>query len=104
MREGIGQRTIHKLSDFLSNESGRVGAKSALAMGGLVGAAALTQMMFAPEAQAHLVEGCKDGNNCATFALHCCCKTVVDHDNSPDKIHLRCKLRAHCAGGAGCVG
>ena len=104
MRAGIGQRTIHKLSDFLSNESGRVGAKSALAMGGLVGAAALTQMMFASEAQAHLVEGCKDGNSCTTFPLHCCCKTVVDHDNNPNKIHFRCKPIGLCAGGAGCVG
>ena len=100
MREGVGQKTIHKLSDFLSNESGRVGAKSALAMGGLVGAAALTQMMFAPETQAHFVDGCQAGNDCATFALNCCCKTVVD----PDKIHLRCKPIAACAGGAGCVG
>ena len=104
MREGIGQRTIHKLSDFLSNESGRVGAKSALAMGGLVGAAALTQMAFTPEAQAHLVNGCNNVNDCTTFGnFHCCCSVVVDHDNDPDKIHFRCKLRAQCAGGNACV-
>ena len=91
MREGMGQRTIHKLSDFLSNESGRVGAKSALAMGGLVGAAALTQMMFAPEAKAHLVQGCEDWADCATFANTtgetCCCLK---------QNHFNCKTPQAC--------
>ena len=104
MREGIGQRTIHKLSDFLSNESGRVGAKSALVMGGLVGAAALTQMVFAPETQAHLVNGCFDTNDCTTFGnFHCCCEVQVDHDDNPNKAHFRCKHRAQCADGNACV-
>ena len=96
MREGIGQRTIHKLSDFLSNESGRVGAKSALAMGGLVGAAALTQMVFAPETQAHLVEGCTDTNDCTTFGnTQCCCKRQIIHDKK-DPNHFYCEEIAFC--------
>ena len=90
MREGIGQRTIHKLSDFLSNESGRVGAKSALAMGGLVGAAALTQMMFAPEAQAH--SNCKVNNDCVTGDnTVCCC-----HHKKAGEWHLECETKSYC--------
>ena len=91
MREGIGQRTIHKLSDFLSNESGRVGAKSALAMGGLVGAAALTQMMFAPEAQAH--DNCRDGNDCVTGGRNRCCCSHMDHE---DNWHKHCTTQWKC--------
>ena len=91
MREGIGQRTIHKLSDFLSNESGRVGAKSALAMGGLVGAAALTQMMFAPEAQAH--SNCKVTNDCVTGGFETCCCAQLKDD---DVWHLECELKDDC--------
>ena len=94
MREGIGQRTIHKLSDFLSNESGRVGAKSALAMGGLVGAAALTQMTFAPEAKAHLVQGCTDGNDCTTYGNnYCCCSYTPNHGGAK---HFNCKVQLWC--------
>ena len=90
MREGIGQRTIHKLSDFLSNESGRVGAKSALAMGGLVGAAALTQMMFAPETQAH--DNCRVTNDCVTGGFEtCCCAQLKD-----DVWHKECETKAVC--------
>ena len=90
MREGIGQKAIHKLSDFLSNESGRVGAKSALVMGGLVGAAALTQMMFAPEAQAH--NNCKEANDCVTGDhTVCCCDHIVGK-----KRHLHCMDRGVC--------
>ncbi len=97
MREGIGQKAIHKLSDFLSNESGRVGAKSALAMGGLIGAAALTQMMFAPETQAHLVEGCTDTNDCTTYGNnYCCCSYTVDHDSSSNDTHFNCKTYYTC--------
>lgn len=98
MREGIGQKAIHKLSDFLSNESGRVGAKSALAMGGLVGAAALTQMMFAPEAEAHKVEGCKGWKSCATFANTtgetCCCSYVKKGHGGTN--HFHCKTPRAC--------
>ena len=101
MREGMGQRTIQKLSDFLSNESGRVGAKSALAMGGLVGAAALTQMMFAPEAEAHYVKGCGSWADCATFANTtgetCCCLYTDDHDpDAKKKSHWYCKKPVVC--------
>ena len=92
MREGIGQRTIHKLSDFLSNESGRVGAKSALAMGGLVGAAALTQMMFAPEAQAH--SNCDEGNDCVTGDRKTCCCSHIVEDGKPR--HTHCLDRDVC--------
>ena len=90
MREGIGQRTIHKLSDFLSNESGRVGAKSALAMGGLIGAAALTQMMFAPEAQAH--DNCRFNNDCVTGDNDTCCC----HHKKGKTWHKECELIAFC--------
>lgn len=100
MREGIGQRTIHKLSDFLSNESGRVGAKSALAMGGLVGAAALTQMMFAPEAKAHLVQGCGGWADCATFGGNnwCCCAYTPNHGG---ETHFNCTLKLWCSQNGG---
>ena len=103
MREGIGQRTIHKLSDFLSNESGRVGAKSALAMGGLVGAAALTQMMFAPETQAHELEGCRGWQNCATFGdTSCCCNWEPLNHNGLR--HQKCKPIAFCRNwGGSCI-
>ena len=97
MRTGISQKAIHKLSDFLSNESGRVGAKSALAMGGLVGTAALTQIVFTPETQAHRVEGCEDVNDCTTFGNNqCCCSYVVNHDDNPNKIHSYCKTQLAC--------
>ena len=89
MREGMGQRTIHKLSDFLSNESGRVGAKSALAMGGLVGAAALTQMMFVPEAQAH--DNCDVTNDCTGGNNICCCRY-----KKGNVYHKECKTKLFC--------
>ena len=98
MREGIGQRTIHKLSDFLSNESGRVGAKSALAMGGLVGAAALTQLMFAPEAPAH--NNCSDTNDCVTGGNNVCCcshqKGGVWHKHCTTKWKCKFQLSGSC--------
>lgn len=94
MKERIGQQAIHKLIDFLSNESGRVGAKSALAMGGLVGAAALTQMMFAPEAKAHLFGGCVDANDC-NGNHQCCCRYVSTHNGIPHS-HFTCVTRYYC--------
>ena len=101
MREGIGQKAIHKLSDFLSNDSGRVGAKSALAMGGLVGAAALTQMMFAPEAEAHTVNGCTDTNDCTTFGdTQCCCARQIIHDDGKPT-HFYCEEIAFCRNWSG---
>ena len=96
MGEGIGQRTIHKLSDFLSNESGRVGAKSALAMGGLVGAAALTQMMFAPEAQAH--SNCDEANDCVTGDRQTCCCSHIVKDSKGNEIRDK-----HCMDRGACV-
>ena len=96
MREGIGQRTIHKLSDFLSNESGRVGAKSALAMGGLVGAAALTQMMFAPEAQAH--NNCDDAADCVTGGANVCCCSHIVREGPDNNVrwHKHCMDKRTC--------
>lgn len=89
MESRVVQQAIRKLTDLFPNESGRVGAKSALAMGAVIGAAAIAQMMFASSAQAHV--GCIATDQCSPSQQfpQCCCKYAGG-------VHLHCTWVAYC--------
>ena len=87
MESRVVQQAIRKLADLFPNESGRVGAKSALAMGAVVGAAVLAQMIFAPSALAH--PECQDTLDCTQGANWCCCSYAGGD-------HQHCTLRLWC--------
>lgn len=85
MENRVVQQAIRKLADLFPNESGRVGAKSALAMGAVVGAAAVAQILFTSY-RAYSDDACQWSSTCGGG---CCCQYFLNQPGT-DPCHRHC--------------
>ncbi|MBI1927373.1 hypothetical protein HYR99_24435 [Candidatus Poribacteria bacterium] len=95
MENRVVQEAVRKLADLIPNESGRVGAKSALAMGAVVSAAAIAQMLFTSSAQSDTA--CAWWSDCQASSPSTCCCDFSAPDQWGNPVHHRhCMKQSDC--------